>query len=242
MTIRQTRIDVHGLAVDVVWKEIRNLHLGVYPPDGRVRVAAPTRLSADAVRLAIVSRIGWIRRQQRGFDRQERQSAREMVTGESHYVAGRRYRLRVIPHGGPARVSVTGLGWLEMRIAPSAGAEKREALLDRWHRERLRAQMPLLLEKWEPQVGVRVAEWGIRRMRTRWGTCNQAAQRIRINVELDKKPPSCLEYIVVHEMVHLLERQHNERFRALMDSLMPQWRACRDELNRAPLAHEDWSY
>lgn len=230
------------MGVDVVWKEIQNLHVGVYPPDGRVRVAAPSRLSADAVRLAIVSRIGWIRRQQRGFQRQERQSTREMVTGESHYVAGRRYRLRIVPHVGPARMRIAGARTVEMRIVPTADTATRDAALRRWYRDRLRVQIPMLIAQWEPRVGVLVANWGIRHMKTRWGTCNPERRRILINLELAKKPPTCLEYIVVHEMVHILERRHNERFRQLMDALLPQWRSMRDELNRAPLAHEDWSY
>jgi len=228
--------------VEVVRKDIKNLHLGVYPPNGRVRVAVPLHLNDEAVRLAIISRLGWIRRQKKGFKEQDRQSQREMVTGESHYVWGRRYRLRVIEHDGPAAVSILNSTTIELRLRPGTGREKREALLHRWYRQQLRELIPQLIAKWETKVGVTVAEWGIKKMKTLWGACNIEDRRIWLNLELAKKPESCLEYILVHEMIHLFERHHNERFKELMESLMPQWRLHREELNRSPLAHEDWKY
>ncbi|RIK48112.1 MAG: metal-dependent hydrolase [Chloroflexi bacterium] len=242
MTTKSHHIDVRGIPVEIVRKDIKNLHLGVYPPNGRVRAAVPLRLDDDAVRLAIISRLGWIRRQQQRFEQQERQSQREMITGESHYFQGRRYRLNVIEQPGPAAVNLPNNTTLELRIPPGADRDKREALLHRWYRHHLRQQIPPLLAKWEPKIGVQVAEWGIKKMKTRWGACNITARRIWLNLELAKKPPACLEYIPVHEMVHLLERRHNERFRELMDKFMPQWRLHREELNRAPLGHEEWSY
>jgi predicted metal-dependent hydrolase len=242
VTIRRRQIEVRGIQVEVVRKDIKNLHLGVYPPNGRVRVAAPLRVNDEAVRLAVISRLGWIRRQQDGFDRQDRQSLREMVTGESHYVQGRRYRLDVIEQDGPASVRLSNTRTLELRVRPKVSRDQREAVLHRWYRQRLRQRIPQLIAQWEPAIGVSVAEWGIKRMKTRWGTCNSAARRIWLNLELAKKPASCLEYILVHEMVHLLERHHNERFRELMDRLMPLWREYREVLNHAPLAHESWSY
>ncbi len=228
--------------MEVVRKDIKNLHLAVYPPHGRVRVAVPLRVSDETVRLAVISRLGWIRRQQSTLDQQERQSEREMVTGESHFVQGRRYRLDVIEQDGPASVVIRNSKTLELRVRPGTDRQKREEVFWRWYRQLLREQIPDLLAKWEPVVGVRVASSGIKRMKTRWGTCNTEAQRIWLNLELAKKPPACLEYILVHEMVHLLERHHNDRFRAYMDEFMPQWRLYREELNRAPLAHEDWEY
>jgi predicted metal-dependent hydrolase len=230
------------MPVQIVRKDIKNLHLGVYPPSGRVRVAAPLRLGDEAIRLAVVSRLGWIRRQQKSFAEQERQSQREMVGGESHYCQGRRYRLVVVEHTGPAAVRFRNNSTLELRVRPGTDRKHREAVLNRWYRQWLREQLPILIAKWEPKIGVSAAEWGIKRMKTRWGTCNPDAGRIWLNLELAKKPPSCLEYILVHEMVHLLERHHSERFRELMDRLMPQWRMHRQELNRAPLVHEDWGY
>lgn len=242
MAIERQAIKVGDVSVEVVRKDIKNLHIGVYPPNGRVRVAAPRRLNDEAVRLAVISRLGWIRRQQKGFDQQVRQSRREMVTGESHYYQGRRYLLDVVEHDGPASVDIVNNTTMELRIRPGTSRYDREAVLMRWYRRRLREQIPPLLSKWEPKVGVNVAEVRIKKMKTRWGTCTSEARRIWLNLELIKKPASCLEYILVHEMVHFLERHHNDRFRELMDHLMPQWPLQREELNRAPLAHEDWSY
>ena len=236
------RIDVGGIPVEVVRKDIKNLHVGVYPSSGRVRVAAPLRLDDDAVRLAIISRLGWIRRKQAEFERQERQSEREFVTGESHYFEGRRYRIDVTERDAPPTVRLLNNTTMALSVRPGADRDKREAVLHQWYRRQLRDRLPALLAKWEPRVGARVAEVRIKRMKTRWGTCNSGARRIWLNLELAKKPVSCLEYIVVHEMVHLIERSHNDRFRDLMGRLMPQWRVRRDELNRAPLAHADWHY
>lgn len=231
------------MAVEIVRKDIKNLHLGVYPPTGRVRVSAPLRLGDEAIRLAIVSRLRWIRAKQDAFRRQRRQSAREYVTGESHYFRGRRYRLNVVElsrHGTEIRLANNST--LELRLPPGTDVEKRQIAMNRWYRQRLHEALPDIVERWEPVVGVAVHEWRIKRMKTRWGTCNIAARRIWLNLELIKKPPRCLEYVVVHEMVHLLERRHNDNFKCLMDLAMPDWRLHRDELNRAPLAHEDWTY
>ena len=242
MTTERSLIDVRGIAVDVVRKDIKNLHVGVYPPHGRVRVAAPRHLDDEAVRLAIVSRLGWIRRQRSEFEQQDRQSAREMVTGESHYFQGRRYRLDVVEGDGPVRVRLANNTTIQLRAAANADTKARELALRRWYRQGLREQVPVLLAKWQPRTGVRVAEVRIKKMKTRWGSCRAEAERIWLNLKLAKKPLVCLEYILVHEMIHLLERHHSDRFRELMDEAMPTWRVAREELNRAPLAHEDWIY
>ena len=240
--VRGHHLDVRGTRVEVVRKDIKNLHVGVYPPNGRVRVAAPCHLNEDAVRLAVISRLGWIRRKQAEFEQQDRQSQREFVTGESHYFEGRRYRLDVIKSDSPLGVRLLNNTTMELSISPGADRDKREVVLHRWYRHQLRKRLPALLEKWEPKVGARVAEVRIKRMKTRWGTCSKEARRIWLNLELVKKPVSCLEYILVHELVHLIECRHNDQFRGLMDRVMPQWRLYRDELNRAPLAHADWRY
>lgn len=242
MNIERSRITVSGLPVEIVRKAIKNLHLGVYPPNGRVRVAAPVRVRDEAVRLAVISRLGWIKRQRTRFHSQERQSAREYVSRESHYFLGRRYLLNVIERNGPSRVSRNGHTILELQISKRAGRFRREQILLGWYRKNLKALILPLIEKWEAKMGTRVESWGIRRMKTKWGSCNSAEQRIWLNLELAKKPVRCLEYILVHEMVHLIERHHNDRFTMLMDQFMPNWRAHRDELNHAPLAHEMWSY
>ena len=242
MNIERSRITVSGLPVEIVRKAIKNLHLGVYPPNGRVRVAAPERVRDEAVRLAVISRLGWIKRQRRRFHAQERQSAREYVSRESHYFLGRRYLLNVIEHDGPSQISRRGNKILELQVHTGASRHRRELILLAWYRKNLKALILPLIEKWEAKIGMKVESWGVRRMKTKWGSCNSAEQRIWLNLELAKKPVRCLEYILVHEMVHLTERRHNDRFTMLMDQFMPNWRAHRDELNHASLAHEMWSY
>ena len=242
MTTDSSRIIVAGLQVEVVRKAIKNVHLAVYPPNGRVRIAVPTRLSEDAVRLAVIGRLSWIRRRQRAFEGQPRETEREFVSGESHYVEGRRYRLRVVERDGPAAVRLRGGAALELTVSPKTSRAERAAVLERWYRARLRTLAATMFAKWEPIVGARPAHWGIRKMRTKWGSCLTQSGRIWINLELAKKPRACLEYIIVHELVHLLERCHNDRFRAHLDRCMPKWREVRDLLNSAPLAHDRWSY
>jgi len=233
---------VSGIKVEVVRKDIKNLHLGVYPPNGRVRVAAPLVVSDEAVRLAVIDKLGWIRRQKAKFAEQPRQSQREMVNGESHFFLGQRYRLRVHEQDAPARVAIRGVASLDLFVRPGTSAEQREAILLRWHREQLKALIPPLLEKWQPILGVQVADWGVKKMKTKWGSCNPASRRVWFNLELAKKPMLCLEYIVVHELVHLLERHHNDRFAGLIEAHVPQWRQYREMLKKAPLGHEEWEY
>lgn len=235
-------ISVSGIPVEVVRKRIKNLHLGVYPPHGRVRVAAPLAVSADAVRLAVIGKLGWVKRQRSHFHAQPRQSAREMVGGESHYFLGRRYRLRVIEKPGVSGIVLRNRSTMELFVSPGKTPIQRQAVLHRWYRDRLRELVTPLMCKWQPVLGVSAAAWGIRKMKTRWGSCNIEARRIWLNLELVKKPPGGLEYILVHELTHLLERHHNDRFVALMDRFLPDWRHQRNQLNAAPLPHEDWSY
>lgn len=234
------RIEVSGITIEVVRKDIKNLHVGVYPPSGRVRVATPLHLDDDAVRLAVVTRLGWIRRKQQEYASQERQSQRGMVSGESHYFQGRRYRLDVREAKTDTGVHLTGPDRMQMTVKPGSNRSQRENVLQAWYRTELRALLPSLLQKWEPLVGQQAAEVRIRRMKTKWGSCNSQARRIWLNLELAKKPVATLEYVLVHELVHLHERHHNQRFVELMDQTMPTWRLRRDELNRIPLSHESW--
>ena len=244
-TATTQRITVGGVAVEVVRKDIKNLHLGVYPPLGRVRVAAPLVLGDEAVRLAIIDKLGWIKRQQAQFAKQPRQSEREMVNGESHYFLGRRYRLRVHEQAGLpqlGRVALRGMTLLDVFVRPGATAAQREAALAHWQRAQLKALIAPLLAHWQPLLGVELADWRIKKMKTKWGSCNVAARRIWLNLELAKKPESCLEYIVVHELAHLLERQHNARFTALLDKHLPDWQHRRELLKNSALGHEVWTY
>lgn len=230
---------VAGLGVDVIYKDIKNLHISVYPPVGRVRVAAPERLDEDSIRRAIIQRLPWIKQQRADLQSAERQTPRRMHSGETHYVWGRALLLDVSRTG---RWSVKVDGDTLWVISPEGtDAEHRYAILDRWYRRELKAALPPLLKKWQAIIGHEASKVVVRRMKTKWGTCQPNSGAVWFNPELAKKNPRCLEYIVVHELTHFDERTHNERFVALMDTHLPDWRARRDELNEAPLAAEVWA-
>ncbi|MGH7783472.1 MAG: M48 family metallopeptidase, partial [Candidatus Binatia bacterium] len=196
----------------------------------------------DAVRLAVISRLAWVKRQRARFDAQSRQSEREMVSGESHFFLGQRYRLRVVNYPGPAKVLVRNNSKIDLHVRRELTVVERERALLRWYRQQLKDLIPPLVQRWQAVLAVEVKEWAIKKMKTKWGACSVDARRIWLNLELAKKPVQCLEYIVVHELVHLLERHHNDKFNAIMNKVLPQWRMRRAELNAAPLAHETWSY
>ncbi|KOV91598.1 metal-dependent hydrolase [Streptomyces sp. NRRL B-1140] len=240
MSTTSARLAVRGIDVHVVYKDIKNLHIGVYPPIGRVRVAAPQQLDDDQVRLAVIQRLPWIKRQQDQLRSAERQSVREMVSGESHYVWGVRRRLKVIERPGRPHVELDG-DRMVLYVPSGTSEERRRDLLDGWCREQLRQAIPALIDRWETKLGLSVPWWGIRRMKTKWGSCNRETRRLWFNSELAKKHPECLEYVVVHEMVHYLERGHGQRFAQLMDGFLPDWRSRRDRLNDAPLSDELWT-
>lgn len=233
---------IGNLEIEVVRKDIKNLHLGVYPPEGRVRIAAPLRVNDEAVRLFAISKLSWIKRQQAKFEKQRRQSERDYVSGESHYFKGRRYLLNVVYQNSAPKVVVRNKTYIDLYVREGSDRNQREQVLLRWYRQQLKSEIPELIAKWQDIVGVEVKDWGIRRMKTKWGTCNAEVGRIWLNLELVKKPLRCLEYIAVHEMVHLQERHHNERFTAYMDEYLPQWRTNRDELNEGILGHTKWEY
>lgn len=239
MSTGRSYLTVAGLDVDVVYKDIKNMHISVYPPVGRLRVAAPQRTTEDAIRLAIVQRLSWIKRQQTQFQNANRQTERLMVSGETHYVWGQRYLLDVSKSSGAYGVQIKG-NTLWVITPPGTDAAGRYGALDRWYRRELKAAVPALLEKWQPILKVEADKFVVRKMKTKWGTCVATSRTIWLNPELSKKEPRCLEYIVVHELMHLLERGHGERFVALMDQFLPDWRARRDELNEFPLGHEEW--
>ncbi len=239
-SIETTYLDVAGLRIEVVWKAILHLHIAVYPPDGRVRVATPLWVKQDAIRLAVLDRLAWIKRHREKFSNQARQSEREMVNGETHWFQGKKYRLEIREVAGREGVALKGLTTMELAVRPEADAERRRAVLDRWYRKQLKLDIAPLLEKWEAALGVTASSWGVRKMRTRWGSCNPIAKRLWFNLELAKKAPECIELVVVHELVHLVERHHNANFKDLMNQFLPQWPRIRDELNGTPLGHEVW--
>ena len=228
--------------MQVVRKAIKNLHLSVCPPDGHVRLAVPLHMTDDNVRLAVITRLSWIKKQQANFQAQPRQSEREIVTGESHYVFGKRYRLEVIERRGRHEVIIKNNSTLQLFVNPSTSTQPRALVLTEWYRQQLKARIPDLLTHWEPLVGRQVSDWGIKKMKTKWGSCNISQRRIWLNLELAKKPIECLEYVMVHELVHLLERHHSDRFKAYMDKYLPQWQRCRDILKREPLGNDNWVY
>lgn len=240
MSTTSAYLTVRGIDVDVIYKDIKNLHIGVYPPMGRVRVAAPRRLDDDRVRLAVIQRLPWIKRQRQQLQAVVRQTEREMMTGESHYVWGVRRRLKVVQRPGRGHLEVDG-DRLILYVPEGSTPEHRRLLLDRWYRAQLRHVLPDVMGAWEAKLDVAVPKWTIRRMKTKWGSCNRETRHLWFNVELAKKHPDCLEYIVVHEMTHYFEQGHGERFTKLMDKHLPDWRSRRDLLNGAPLGHEEWT-
>ena len=225
---------VGDLLIDVVKKDIKNLHLGVYPPDGRVRIASPLKVDDETIRLFAISKLKWIKKNQAKFQAQPRQSPREYVSGESHYYQGDRYLLNVIYHSSAPKVVVRNKTYLDLYVRHGSIQEQREQVLINWYRQQLKSEIPQLIAKWEQVIGVSINDWGVKKMKTRWGTCNIQAKRIWLNLELIKKPQHCLEYVIVHELVHLLERNHGDRFKAYMSRFMPNWNFYKQELNCLP--------
>lgn len=227
--------------VEVTRKAIKHVHLSVLPPAGKVRVAAPHAMPLDTIRLFVVSKLGWIRSQQRKLQSQERETPREFLNKESHYLWGKRYLLEIQQRDAAPAVCITPRK-LCLQVRNSADRVRCEEVLDAWYRQQVRDAVPALLDKWEPLLKVKARRVFVQRMKTKWGSCTPESGYIRLNTDLAKKPPECLEYIVVHELVHLLEPTHNERFVALMDVYLPHWQHLRKQLNRLPVRHETWTY
>lgn len=237
----ESTIVVGGVEATLIRKDIKHLHLAVYPPDGWVRIAAPESMPEEAIKRALIRRLPWVRRQQREITASPRQSPREMVAGESHYLLGRRYRLRVEETNGATTVRRRGHG-LVLEARPDASLKARLNALDAFYRTTLRDHVDELLALWTTEMGVGPVDYRLLRMRTRWGTADAANRRITLNPELAKQPIACVEYVVVHELAHLIEHTHGEKFIALMDQYLPDWRDRRDKLRAAVVAHENWKY
>lgn len=232
-------ITVNDIVIDVERKNIKNLHLAVHPPKGRVRIAAPEHMDDEAIRLFVISKLPWIKKHQIKFDEQLRQTEREYISGESHYFQGQRYLLNII-NSDKNVVVVSNKKYIDLYISDDTGQLKRKHILNKWYKQQLHNQIPTYLTKWQKAIGNEISDYGIRQMKTKWGSCNVKKRRIWLNLELAKKPPHCLEYVILHELVHLLERKHNDTFMLHMDKLMPQWRTYRDELNNFVLEHAVW--
>lgn len=240
MNTFKSMISVSGMKVEIVRKNIKNLHLAVYPPEGRVRVAVPLHINDENVRLAVINKLGWIKRQQTRFLTQPRQSKREYVTGETHYFKGRKYRLDVVIDPGSQKVEIKNRGRITMILHEGTDVSTRHRIMTEWYRQQLKEMISPLVEKWQVKIGTEIDDWQVKIMRTRWGSCNESARRIWLNLELAKKPVECLEYVIVHEILHLQERKHNDNFVALMDMYLPKWRLYKAELNKLPGRHEEW--
>lgn len=239
--IRRDTLMLGELQADVVRKDIKHVHLGVYPPDGQVRISAPSSMALDTIRLYAITRLEWIRCQQRKMRAQDREAPREYLDRESHYLRGKRYLLKIVEADAAPSVKLHH-NRIELHVRPGSDTSKRHTVLEGWYRDHLRAEVPALLEKWQPILGVQPNRVLVQRMKTKWGSCNPSSGIIRLNTDLARKPSVCLEYIVVHELVHLLEPSHNSRFQSLMDQAMPHWRQVKNELNQLPIRHEDWDY
>ena len=226
------QILVNNIAIEVIKKDIKNLRLTVLPPNGKVRVSAPKKMADETIRLFIVSKLSWINKHKQKYENREIQTGKEFISGEVHYFLGRRCLLNVIYIGkGRQEVEIRNKTFIDMKVREGATREQREGMMKEWYRTQLKQLIPALIYKWEPIIGVKVKDWGVKLMKTRWGTCNTTARRIWVNLDLAQKSPACLEYIVVHEMVHLLERHHNDRFKEYMDRFLPNWSSIKDELN-----------
>ena len=235
------QLQLGDLTVDVVLKDIKNVHLSVYPPTGRVRISAPKRMSMENIRAFAISKLGWIKQQRGKLSQQERETHREYIDGESHYVWGKRYLLKVAEAEEAPSVELTHKHLL-IKVRPGATEKKKREIVESWYREEIRKAAPTLITKWEPVLGVTVQNLFVQKMKTKWGGCNSKTRNVRLNTDLAKKPLDCLKYVLFHEMVHILEPTHNARFVGLMDRFMPNWQFYRDELNTLPVSHEHWSY
>lgn len=242
MSIKPDLLKIANIEIDVVRKDIKNMHLAVYPPNGRIRLAVPQKTDDEVLRLFAISKLAWIKKHVKNFKEQARETRRDYVSGESHFFQGKRYLLEVNEDKGYSRVRIAGTKKIILKVPLGTSVDDRARIFREWYRKQLKIQIPPLIEKWEKKIGVKSSAWGVKQMKTKWGACNTDSKRIWINLELAKKPPICLEYILVHELVHLHEKNHTDRFIKLMNKFMPKWRLHREELNSLPYRHVDWKY
>lgn len=235
-----TEVELGDLKIQVVRKDIKNVHLSVYPPTGAIRISAPLRMELDAIRAFALTKLGWIKDQQKKLLDQDREPLREFLDRESHYVWGQRYLLRLEEIDGPPKIEL-GPQTLHMKIRPGTSKGKMAELLEDWYRDQLRDHVPELVAKWESLLGLKIERVFIQQMKTKWGSSSPESKSIRLNTELARKPLEFLEYVIVHELMHFLAPTHGAHFKELMDRYLPNWRQLRDELNRLPLRQEIWS-
>ena len=225
------KIAVADILAEVEWKDIKNIHLTIYPPDARVHISAPMNMTEESIRLFLITKLPWIKQRVSQVLEQNRQSPRTYVSGENHYFKGRRYRLKVVNHTAAAKVELQGNEFIVMYVREKATEARRAEVLKEWYRAEFKAILPSLVTKWEAILGVKANKWDVKQMKTLWGSCNHRTRNIIFNLELIKKPLHCIEYIVVHELLHIKVRLHNEEYTALLNRHFPNWKQLKDELN-----------
>ena len=228
------------MIIDTVRKDIKNIHLGVYPPNGRIRMAVPLRTSDESIRLFVIAKTPWIKKQQKYFSKQERQTPRKYVTGETHYIFGKSYRLDVISSNELPKIDIKRKTHIKLYVKPKSTIKQREKIFENYYRSEINKIILKILKKWEKKVGVKIKEVKIKKMKTKWGTCNSKDKRIWLNLELAKKPFHCIDYVLVHELVHMKEKKHSDRFIQLLNSAYPKWQQHKNELNQGILSYFEW--
>jgi predicted metal-dependent hydrolase len=227
------QINLGNINIDIIAKDIKNVHLAVLPPLGRVRISAPKRMNLETIRMFAITKLDWIRKNQAKMLNQSRESARDYISGESHYFLGKRYLLKVVNTSEKPNVLCSHNNII-LNIKQDSNKENKQKLLQEFYRKQLKEILLRMIEKYEKSMNLKVEELQIRKMRTRWGSCNPRKKKIIINLELVKKPLQCLEYVITHEMVHFFERKHNKKFISYMDKFLPNWRHCKQNLNLLP--------
>ena len=235
-----TKLKTSDLQIEIVRKDIKNIHLGVYPPDGRVRVSVPLATSDETLRIFLITKSSWIKKQKGIFSKQERQTKREYVSGESHYIFGKKYQLTVKNSEAKQEIKITKKKSIELTVKSKTTIYQKQVMFEKFYRMELEKIIPKLLEKWEKKVGVKVKEVRIKKMKTKWGTCNTKDKRIWLNLELAKQPFHCIDYLLVHELVHFKERKHSKRFLQLLEKAYPKWKQSKEELNQGILSYFEW--
>lgn len=226
-----TTINVSDISAEIEWKDIKNVHLTIYPPNARIHVSAPLCMTEESVRLFLITKLPWIRPRVSQILDQNRQTPREYVSGENHYFKGQRYRLKVVYLNTPAKVEIQGNDYIKLSIREGATEERKAEALREWYRSEFKTILPDLISKWEKNLGVKVNKWEVKQMKTLWGSCNHKTRNVIFNLELIKKPVRCIEYVIVHELLHIKVRLHNKEYTALLNRHFPNWEQLKDELN-----------
>lgn len=227
------KLTIEDIDIEVVKKNVKNINLSVHPPDGRVKLSAPKSMDNDSIRRFVTSKIPWIKKHKDKFKNQVREIPKRFISGETHYFQGNEYLLNLVETNSKHRVEIVNNTTINLYIGKDSTKEKRENIMNEWYRDELKLLIPKYISKWEEVMNVSVDEWKIRKMKNIWGSCHIHNKKILINLELAKKDLIYLEYVIVHEMVHLLERYHNDKFRSYMDKFLPDWRNYNAGINRS---------